>query len=65
MKAVTIYKTANGFAVIRHIGNTDTIPTVTLDNLLCFGELDDSLSYRHDGVLSAVKDFFKEPEATE
>ena len=63
MKAVTIIKTDRGFAMVRAT-ETDDIPACTLDKLLCFGDLEDSLSYRHDGVISALRDFFKDaPEA--
>ena len=61
MKAITIIKTDKGYAAIRT--DSASLPPHNIVSLLCFGDLDDSLSYRHDGVISSVREFFKdEPE---
>lgn len=62
MTPILIVKTSNGFALVKYQGD---VPAVDLSELLCFGDLDDSYSYRHDGLLAAVKEHFKpKPEAT-
>lgn len=55
-----IIKTVNGFAAIEYRGE---LPAVDLRSLLCFGSLDNSMSYRADGLLSAIKSHFAEPPA--
>jgi len=62
MTPLLIVKTAHGFAVAEFKGE---IPVVPLTDVLCFGELENSLSYRNDGVLHAIKQHFKEPEVQE
>ncbi len=62
MTPLIIIKTANGFALVEFHGE---LPTVQLQSLLCFGQLDDSISYRHDGVLSAIKAHFTPPPAAD
>lgn len=57
-----IVKTANGFAAVEYTGE---LPPVTFSNLLCFGDLEDSATWKHDGLFSAVKDYFRKTAPTE
>jgi hypothetical protein len=58
MTPLLVIKTANGFAIVKYTGE---LPTVDLSSLLCFGDLTDSYSYRHDGALAAIRKHFEEP----
>ncbi len=62
MTPLLIIKTANGFALLEY---TAELPTVALPSLMCFAELDNSISYREDGALAAIKRHFTPPPALE
>lgn len=57
MSPLVIVKTPNGIALAKFEGE---LPPINLQNMLCFGDLDDSRSYYHDGVIAAIKKYFKE-----
>lgn len=58
MEPLIIVKTPNGIALAKFDGE---LPAINLQNLLCFGELENSRSYYHDGVMAAIKAHFSAP----
>lgn len=58
MEPLIIVKTPNGIALAKFDGE---LPAINLQNLLCFGELDNSRSYYNDGVMAAIKAYFSAP----
>jgi len=55
---ILIVQTGNGFAAVEFTGE---LPTVEFSNLLCYGDLEDSQTWKHDGLLSMVKMHFAKP----